>query len=326
MAAAIETEKLRVVYSPGLLKRKKVGLAGLDLRVDENELVGYLGENGSGKTTTIKALVGLIPPSGGSARIFGLDVRAPRARRALGYMPENPYFYEHLSGLETLDFYGRLLGVGRAERRARAGELLDRFGLAHAARERVRGYSKGMVQRLGLAQAVLARPRLAILDEPMTGLDPVGRFDVRQAIAEMREGGTTVFFSSHILADVEAICDRVVMLHRGRVVAQGRLEDLLSQRTKAVELAARGVTAAGVRGVGAEGELAACRRVREEGKRLYLTAPDEEAANRLVEAIRRAGGSLELFAPARESLEEHFFRVREAEEKGDAHGRAEALP
>jgi ABC-2 type transport system ATP-binding protein len=222
-APAIAARGLRVIYRPGLFQRSRVGLVGLDLEVAENEVFGYVGANGAGKTTTIKSLVGLIQPDGGEAWICGAPAAEASARAGLGYAPENPYFYEYLTARETLDFYARLFAIDRSTRRKRAGELLERVGLAAAADRRVRQFSKGMVQRLGLAQALVNDPRVLILDEPMTGLDPVGRHDVRGLILELKARGKTVFFSSHILSDVEAVCDRAAILHDGRLVSCGRL-------------------------------------------------------------------------------------------------------
>jgi ABC-2 type transport system ATP-binding protein len=302
---AIAARGLRVVYRPGLFQRPRVGLVGLDLEVAENEVFGYVGANGAGKTTTIKSLVGLIQPDGGEAWISGRPAAEASARAALGYAPENPYFYEYLTARETLDFYGRLFGVDRPTRRRRAGELLERVGLAAAADRRVRQFSKGMVQRLGLAQAMVNDPRVLILDEPMTGLDPVGRHDVRGLILELKARGKTVFFSSHILSDVEALCDRAAILHDGRLVSCGRLAELLSGRILAVEIALAGV------GPELEKELAGLAlRSRREGPELYLTAADEAGADELVRRAVAGRAAVRSLVRTRESLEDYFLRVR----------------
>jgi ABC-2 type transport system ATP-binding protein len=302
---AIAAKGLRVVYRPGIFQRDRVGLVGLDLEVAANEVFGYVGANGAGKTTTIKAFVGLIQPDGGEAWILGRSAADASARAGLGYAPENPCFYEYLTARETLDFYARLFGIDRATRRARAGELLDRVGLAAAADRRVRQFSKGMVQRLGLAQAMVNDPQVLILDEPMTGLDPVGRHDVRSLILDLKARGKTIFFSSHILSDVEALCDRAAVVHDGRMVACGRLTELLSGKVLAVELTLAGV------GPELEKELAArASRSRREGAELYLTAVDEAAADDLVRRAVTGGAAVRSLVRTRESLEDYFLRVR----------------
>jgi ABC-2 type transport system ATP-binding protein len=303
--AAILTSRLRVIYRPGLFQRSRVGLECLDLEVRPNEIFGFLGANGAGKTTTIKALAGLLRADGGHAEILGLPVWHASSRRRLGYAPENPYFYEYLTGAETLDFYGRLFGVPAGLRRQRAGELLERVGLSAAADRRVRHYSKGMLGRLGLAQALVNDPDVLILDEPMTGLDPVGRYDVRGLILELKRAGKTVFFSSHILADAEAICDRVAVIHEGRLVSCGALAELLSGRILGIE-----ITLAGA-GPELERELAALvRSRRREGELLHLTAEDEDAGSRIVARAAAAGAAVRRCVPVRESLEDYFMRLR----------------
>lgn len=318
-APAIAARSLRVVYRPGLFQRPRVGLAGLDLEVAGNEVFGYVGANGAGKTTTIKTLVGLIQPDGGEAWILGQPAADAAARSGLGYAPENPYFYEYLTARETLEFYARLFGIARAERRARAGDLLERVGLAPAADRRVRQFSKGMLQRLGLAQAMVNDPKVLILDEPMTGLDPVGRHDVRNLILDLKARGKTVFFSSHILSDVEALCDRAAILHDGRLVACGRLSELLSGKTLAVELTLAGA------GPELERQLAALAlRARRDGAELHLAAADEAAADELVRRAVSGGAAVRSLVRTRESLEDYFLRVRrEAGGSGAAGGAGE---
>jgi ABC-2 type transport system ATP-binding protein len=306
-APAIAARGLRVVYRPGVFQRPRVGLAGLDLEVGGNEVFGYVGANGAGKTTTIKALVGLLEPDAGTAEILGRPSADPAARAELGYAPENPYFYEYLTARETLDFYARLFGIARAERRRRAGELLEAVGLSAAADRRVRQFSKGMVQRLGLAQAMVNDPRVLILDEPMTGLDPVGRHDVRRIILDLTARGKTVFFSSHILSDVEALCDRAAIVHDGALVSCGRLDELLSERVLAVELTLAGASAE------LERELAGrAIRIRREGGELHLTLADEAAADGAVRRAVAAGAAVRSLVRTRESLEDRFIRVRAA--------------
>lgn len=301
-----------MVYNPGIFARRKVGLADLNLMVPRGCIYGYLGQNGAGKTTTIKILAGLHFATAGQAWLMGHDVRHSRARRKLGFMPENPYFYEYLTGGETLDFYGRLSGMDRAARRQRGAALLEQFGLAAARDVPLREYSKGMRQRLGLAQAIMHRPPLVVLDEPMSGLDPLGRRDVRNVILGLRDAGQTVFFSSHILSDVEDICDRVCVLHRGRSVAEGAIRSLLTGRVLEVHLSASGIPAEGL----AEIKPLALR-AWHDGALYHVLVESEDKAQAAKQVLERAGGVLRSMQPQKESLEEYFVRVTKA---GDAGG------
>lgn len=316
---AIRTSGLGMVYNPGLFARRKTALEDLSLAVPRGSTFGYLGQNGAGKTTTIKILGGLQFATSGQAWIFGQDVRQSRARRELGFMPENPYFYEYLTGEETLDFFGKLSGLDRSTRRKRTSELLAQFGLAHARHAPMREYSKGMRQRLGLAQAILHQPPLVVLDEPMTGLDPLGRRDVRNVILALRDAGQTVFFSSHILSDVEDICDRVCVIDRGRTVAEGPIHALLTGRVLEVSLAASGIPAAGVPGL----ETLALR-AWHDGTLYHVLVDSEEKAQQAKACLEQAGGTLRLMLPHKESLEEYFVRVTGASDggAGDSFGRA----
>ncbi len=301
----IEARGLSVVYRSGLLARPVTGLAGLELTIDPGEVFGYVGANGAGKTTTIKTFLGLIRPTRGEALLFGGSASVPASRRDVGFLPESPYFYEYLTGRETVEFYARLSGLPREERGRRVGEVLERVGLSHAAGRQVRTYSRGMRQRLGLAQAIVHRPRLVILDEPMSGLDPLGRRDVRLLIQEVARGGVTVFFSSHILSDVEALCDRVGVVAGGRLVAVGRVEDLARARVKAVELRCTGVERDALAALGA-----GLVRTRRDGDILTFEVADERAANRAARLIMELGGSLMALAPVTETLEEVFARLQ----------------
>ena len=216
-SAVIEISGLVKSFKGHLGLGRKVAVSGLDLSVGRGEIFGLLGPNGAGKTTTLKAMIGLLRPDAGSVRLFGRPPSDVSARARIGFLPENPYFYDYLTAPEFLDFYGRLHGFGRAERRRRVEATLERVGLDAGRSQALRKFSKGMVQRLGLAQAILHDPDLVILDEPMSGLDPIGRRDVRDLILELREAGKTVFFSSHILQDAELICDRVGIVVEGRL-------------------------------------------------------------------------------------------------------------
>ena len=301
---AIRASGLGMTYSPGLFQEKKVGLQNLDLEVPKGSIYGYLGQNGAGKTTTIKILTGLQFSTAGSAWIFDGDVRNSATRKNIGFMPENPYFYEYLSADETLDFYGKLSGMDRASRKRRTEELLTEFGLNHARKVNMRNYSKGMRQRLGLAQAMLHSPPLVILDEPMSGLDPMGRRDVRNAILRLRDNGQTVFFSSHILGDVEEICDRVCVLNQGKKVAEGPITSLLAHKIIEVALAFTGVEKDGHPDV-----IKMATRQWHDGAQYHVLVDSEEKAGRVTDLLQKNGAMLRSLIPHKESLEEYFVRV-----------------
>ena len=227
MDAAIEITDLRVGYPTrsGTVN----ALRGLDLTVPARHVVGFLGPNGAGKTTTIHVLLGFVRAAGGGARIFGRDTREAVARRRIGYLPEHPDFYRFLTGRELLAMSARLFGLARRVARTRIAELLELVDLAHAADRRIGTYSRGMMQRIGLAQALVNDPELLILDEPTGGLDPLGRMAIRKIIAGLREQGKTVFFSSHELSEVELVCDSIAVLANGRLAAEGPVEELVRE-------------------------------------------------------------------------------------------------
>jgi len=214
-------------FRPGFGLRRKRVLHGIDLEVRRGEIFGFVGPNGAGKTTTLKILMGLIRATEGEARILGHDVRETAFREHIGFAPESPYFYDFLTGAETLEFYARLCAVPRARRKQRVREVLAQVGLAAAADARLRTYSKGMLQRIGIAQAIVHDPSVVFLDEPMSGLDPVGRKEIRDLVAQLNADGKTIFMNTHILSDVETICDRVAIIVEGRIAYQGELEGAL---------------------------------------------------------------------------------------------------
>jgi len=289
--------------SPLTLKRKPV-LRGLDLAVGEGEVFGFLGANGAGKTTTIRCLAGLARPSAGTVRLFGADPRATAVRRRIGYLPENPVLPEHLTPVEVLDLAGALAGLSAPHRRRRTAELCAGLKIEGFARTPLRKLSKGMVQRVGIAQAIVHDPELLILDEPMSGLDPLGRRDVRDLIDSLRARGRTVFFSTHIVPDVEAICDRVGILNRGRLVAVGRIEELTTVRLRAVEVLVRNVPADLVsRLVGADDV------VEERGPNVRVLVHDPARLDRLAIRVLQAGGRIEALERHRERLEDYFVRT-----------------
>lgn len=233
---AIEAAGLRKVYRSGFWMRPHVGLDHLDLQVERGEIFGFIGPNGAGKTTTIKILMGLHRATAGVATLFGVDHRQPESRARVGFLPERPYFYQHLTARELLRFYGQLMELSSDVIRSRGEQLLERVDLVRFADVPLKSYSKGMLQRVGLCQTLLHEPELIVLDEPMSGLDPLGRALVRDLILEERERGCTVFFSSHILHDVETLSDRVALLVRGQMRGVGTLDELLGGRTQYVEV------------------------------------------------------------------------------------------
>ncbi|HEX3627833.1 MAG TPA: ABC transporter ATP-binding protein [Verrucomicrobiae bacterium] len=228
MSVILKTEKLRVEYKGQQLGQKsKVALNGLDLEVSSGEVFGFLGPNGAGKTTTMNVLLGFVQPTGGAASLFGIDVRQPIARRRIGYLPELTYYYKFLTAEELLRFYAKIFGLSRAETDRRIDETLKLVELDSARKRLIKTYSKGMQQRVGLAQALINNPDLLILDEPTSGLDPLGRMKVRDIIQRLKNEGKTVFFSSHEMGEVETVCDRVAIVSSGDLKAVGRVEQVM---------------------------------------------------------------------------------------------------
>src|SRR6266404_4647886 len=249
MTTAIEIENLTKDYETGFWRKRKVrALDGLSLIVESGQIFGFLGANGAGKTTTLKLLMRLIYPTGGAARILGRDINDVAMHARIGYLPENPYFYDYLTAREFLNYWGELFGLDRATRERRANELLTRVNLETKGWDRqLRKFSKGMLQRVGLAQALVNDPEIVFLDEPMSGLDPVGRREVRDLIAALRGEGKTVFMCSHILSDIEALCDSVAIVKGGRVARSGSLEELRAAETGAIEIIATGADASALK-------------------------------------------------------------------------------
>jgi ABC-2 type transport system ATP-binding protein len=227
MEAIVDIKDLRVEYpGRGIGRPSKVAVDGLSLSVGKGEVFGFLGPNGAGKTTTMNVLLGFVNPTAGSASLFGVDVRQPIARQRIGYLPELTYYYKFLTAEELLRFYARVFGIPRGDADRRIDELLKLVELEPARKRPIKGYSKGMQQRVGLAQALINDPDLLILDEPTSGLDPIGRMKVREIIQRLKNDGKTVFFSSHELGEVETVCDRVAILHEGKLKIEGRVNDL----------------------------------------------------------------------------------------------------
>lgn len=298
----LEVEGLSKSFGIGLLGRKvRPALNSLTLTLVQGEILGYLGPNGSGKTTTLKLLMGLVKPDSGSAAIFGRPLSDGSWKSRVGYLPEHPYFYDYLTPEEYLDYMGCLCGLAPEVRRDRARELIGRVGLGRAFRLPMRRFSKGMSQRVGLAQALLSDPDLVFLDEPMSGLDPVGRRLVRDLILELKRRGKTVFFSTHILSDAETLCDRVALLRGGVLLKVGRLDEILQADPGHLEVLVSGgdVSAlAGLAGVELKETLGERRRF-EVGEGALVPA---------LQGATAAGARVLSVQPARQSLEDYFVK------------------
>ena len=296
---AIRTRDLGKVFRTGFWMRPVDAVKGVDLEVKAGEIFGFIGPNGAGKTTTIKVLTGLVMPTTGEAWIRDVPVQDPNSRARLGFLPEGTFFHDYLSAREFLDFHGALLGIPKDVRRERIPKLLERVGLSYAADRQIRRYSKGMRQRAGLAQALIGDPDIVILDEPMSGLDPLGRKDVRDVILSLRDEGKTVFFSSHILEDAEVICDQVAIILSGKIVRQGYLDQLLGQEMVGSELVVEGIPEA----LFAELQREAGRAV-VQGTRFLFEFSSEGDAEKALDRVRASGGRIRSFVPKRKSLED----------------------
>lgn len=299
--SAIEILGLEKTYTVGFWrKRPKCALRPLHLKVEEGEVFGFLGPNGAGKTTTLKLLMGLVFPSGGSARILGMEINDPRMKAQIGFLPEQPYFYDYLTASELLEYYAQLSGVAPPERRRKVAEVLGRVGLQDAGGMQLRKFSKGMLQRVGIAQAILHDPKVVFLDEPMSGLDPIGRREVRDLMVELKRQGKTVFFSTHILADAEALCDRVAIIHLGELRGVGAVADLTSSVEGKVEIIWNGSSIpSSLKTLTSECQLSG------DTVRVVVREANQDAA---IDALRGAGVRITSITPVRTSLEEYFVR------------------
>jgi ABC-2 type transport system ATP-binding protein len=300
----IEIENLSFDYQSGFWRKRPVrALEGLNLTVEAGEVFGFLGPNGAGKTTTFKILMRMLRPASGAARILGKPLEDQEMRARIGYLPEQPYFYDYLTAREFLVYCGALCGVEGATARRTANRLIEQVGLGRDADKQLRKFSKGNLQRIGLAQALINNPEVLFLDEPMSGLDPLGRREVRDFVAGLRADGVTIFFSSHILTDVEAMCDRVAILNRGRLVESGRLAEILRRGANEIEAV---ISSDSERALAAAREFALEVQPTPQGARICL-ASDRDVA-RLMEILNREGGRLVSVNPVRESLEDLFVR------------------
>lgn len=309
MEYVIEIDGLSKEYETGFLRKKRVlALDKLSLKVSAGQIFGFLGGNGAGKTTTIKTLMRLQFPTEGTARILGHDISDITMHRRIGYCPENPYFYDYLSAIELMDYFGRLFGYEADVRKQKSGELLTAVGLDESDwKKQLRKYSKGMLQRVGLAQSLINDPEIVFLDEPMSGLDPVGRREIRELIAGLRAKGKTVFMSTHILSDIEALCDEVAILRKGKLAAAGRLDDLLmsDEASRALEINVHGVVADAIR---ERIEFIAGASIESRPNGAVIQILGESDIDALLNITREAGGRLASIQPVKQSLEELFVK------------------
>jgi len=303
-APAIETENLTKEYPHGFLNlKKRTSLEGLNMQVETGEVFGFIGPNGAGKSTTIKLLMRLIFPTAGSARILGKPISDIEMHRDIGYLPEQPYFYDYLTAAELLDYFARIHDLSAADRKERVQRMLKKVGLETAGKIQLRKYSKGMLQRVGMAQAILHDPKIVILDEPMSGLDPVGRREVRDIILELKHEGKTVMFSTHILSDAEMLCDRVGVIVGGKLRGVGAPEQLVDVKTQGMEILFE------LAGQSVAPVLAKATR---SGDRYRLQVPEAELYG-AIEQLRAAGARILSVAPVRATLEELFMNLVEAD-------------
>jgi ABC-2 type transport system ATP-binding protein len=304
---AIEILGLEKTYSVGFWrKRPKRALQPLQLTVEDGEIFGFLGPNGAGKTTTLKLLMGLVFPTAGSARILGREWTDPSVKAQIGFLPEQPYFYDHLTAHELLEYYGQLSGVPAKQRKQRVEQVLDQVGLRDVRGVQLRKFSKGMLQRVGIGQAILHDPRLVFFDEPMSGLDPMGRREVRDLMEQLKHQGKTVFFSTHILSDAEALCDRVAIIHQGELRGVGAVEDLTSSVQGKVEVIWQGTQVpASIKALGAECHVT--------GDRVRAIIAENQQ-DIVIDALRRERLRLIALTPVRTSLEAYFVeKLRRSE-------------
>ena len=300
----VQTSQLSKIFRVGLWGKRVTAVDGLNLEVRRGEVFGFLGPNGAGKTTTLKMLMGLIYPTSGRARLFGRDLGDPQTKAWLGFLPESPYFYDYLTSREFLGFYGHLFGLWGAVLDKRIDELLELVGMTHAKNLQLRKFSKGMLQRVGIAQALINDPELVVLDEPMSGLDPIGRKEVRDLILRLKESGKTVLFSSHILHDAEVLCDRVAMILKGRLVACGRVTDLLDQgASHQVELVVDRLTPEGL-----DHLRPLTDKVVMQGDLMLVVLKSQQQVGGALEIIRTAKARLVSLNPQKGSLEDLFIR------------------
>lgn len=296
MTTVLKVEDIHKSFKVGFIPKKKKILKGISLDIGQGEIFGYLGPNGAGKTTTLKCILGLIFPERGNIEIFGYPHLSLQAKERVGYLPENPYFYDYLTASEFLHFYSRLSLI--KEKKEKAVELLRLVGLEDSAHLQLRKFSRGMLQRIGLAQTLIHDPSLVFLDEPLGGLDPLGRKEIRDIIVRLKEEGKTVFLCSHILQDIEMICDRVAILVNGEIINQGRLQDLISEKIYFTEIVLSGVDSKDLEGIGDP--------LSTHGERILLKVFEEEKIEKVLRIVQSRNGKIHSLIPRTETLEDLF--------------------
>lgn len=306
---AIEINNLTKKYRTGFFLRQTTAVENLNLSINEKEITGFLGPNGAGKTTTIKSVLGIITPTLGTIRVFGKEPRYVSVKSRIGFLPEEPYFYDYLTGYEFLKFYGKLFGIESKTLKKRIESLLNKVGLSKSAHKPLKKYSKGMLQRIGVAQALINDPDLIILDEPMSGIDPIGRRDIREIILNLKEQGKTVFFSSHILSDVEMICDQIAIINKGHLVEVKKINELRKKGESIYEIS---VLANNVKIFELFINEDNC--IKERGN-LLIFESNAENKQELLKRIIDAGGEIVSILPVHQSLEEIFFEKIENSKK-----------
>ena len=298
MDTVLRIEDLHKSFKTGFIPKGKKILNGISLEVHGGEIFGYLGPNGAGKTTTLKCVLGLIFPDLGKIAIFGQSNLSVQAKEKIGFLPENPYFYDHLTATEFLSFYSDLSLVKKADKQAQIESLLRLVGLNQAAGLQLRKFSRGMLQRIGLAQALINDPSLVFLDEPLGGLDPLGRKEIRDVIVRLKGEGKTVFLSSHILQDIEMICDRVAILVEGRIINQGALQDLISEQVRVTEITISGIQTGDLEDLG--------ERYSVQGGRILIKVFEEEQIANVLQLVQAKKGRIHSLIPRTETLEDLF--------------------
>lgn len=298
MNTALKIENVHKSFKTGFALKKKKILKGISISVEPGEIFGYLGPNGAGKTTTIKCILGLIFPEQGDIEILGYPYLSLKSKEKLGFLPENPYFYDYLTAEEFLDFYSRLYHIPSEQTREKIRSLLKLVGLEKAKDLQLRKFSKGMLQRIGLAQALVNDPELVILDEPLGGLDPLGRKEMRDIIFQLKEKGKTVFLSSHILQDIEMICDKVAIIMDGQIVSQGKLQELISEKVLFTEMIVSGIDKSDLEPLAEE--------ITFQGDKTFIKVFREENIKDILELIQEKKGKLHSLLPRTPTLEDLF--------------------
>ncbi len=305
MSVAIATHNLTKIFRTGFWKTHSLcALDHLNLNVQENEVFGCLGPNGAGKSTTLKLLMGLVYPTSGTLEILGRSPYDPRTRKEIGYLPEHPYFYEYLTAEEFLNYYAGLFELPPTSNNGGIGYFLHLAGIYEYRKLQLRKFSKGMIQRVGIVQALLNDPKVVFLDEPMSGLDPIGRREVRDLILKLKEQGKTVFFSTHILNDVEQLCDRVAVLNRGKLAGTGLLKEIISQEIQHIEIVVEGISEQGLKGL-----LQNSVSIHFTGTTLRLDLETHASLGPIISQIEQQGGRILSVTPVRQTMEEYFFSV-----------------